>query len=360
MKINLEELKNRHTFIACRQHPSLPLLIWNYTNKCQFANAWDDYTMVARGLITDLEGNIIARPFKKFFNIDQREETKLVNLAALGKPNVYEKLDGSLGIQYYDGDIPQIATRGSFDSSQSKWASAWIESRFERADFIDGYTYIYEIIYPDNRIVIDYHGRSEIVLLAVIETETGKEIDYISEAHRLGLSYAQPINITIKQIQKRITKTGTNEEGFVLLYPNGLRVKVKNEEYIQLHKIITQTSAIGLWELYCRQKDDTRKWIRETTYQYPTQIRSWVEETLYDLEDTFLSIAEKAELIYRAIIRKKLSRKEAAAFIHEKGYSDVAAIVFKMFDNQPYDHIIHKMIRPKNTKPIIYSEKSWF
>jgi RNA ligase len=50
-------------------HPTLPLTIWNYTPNTQYSNLWDDITTQCRGLVTDNDGNVVARPFKKFFNI---------------------------------------------------------------------------------------------------------------------------------------------------------------------------------------------------------------------------------------------------------------------------------------------------
>lgn len=59
--------------ITCRAHENGELLIWNYTQRCQFDRIWDDVTMQCRGLITDVRGNIRARPFKKFFNFGEHE-----------------------------------------------------------------------------------------------------------------------------------------------------------------------------------------------------------------------------------------------------------------------------------------------
>lgn len=52
-------------------HPTLPLSIWNYSEKCQFTRAWDDITNQCRGLITDMDGKIVARSFNKFHNIEE-------------------------------------------------------------------------------------------------------------------------------------------------------------------------------------------------------------------------------------------------------------------------------------------------
>ena len=58
--------------ITKQSHPNLPLTIWNYTEKVQYENLWDEVTLKCRGLITDnITGNAIVEPFKKFFNYEE-------------------------------------------------------------------------------------------------------------------------------------------------------------------------------------------------------------------------------------------------------------------------------------------------
>lgn len=141
----LTELRKRSKYINEKRHDTLDLIIWNYNNLCAIDEAWDEYTLMARGLITDLKGNIVSRPLKKFFNLNQTEESRIENLP-MDLPEVYEKLDGSMCIQYYDGDKVCVATRGSFNSDQAIHGTKLLENRL-RTDFDQRYTYIYEIIY---------------------------------------------------------------------------------------------------------------------------------------------------------------------------------------------------------------------
>jgi hypothetical protein len=78
-----------------QDHPTLPLSIWNYTPEVQYGQSWDEVTLQCRGLVTDNEGNIVARPFKKFFNIEEGKHTPTEEF------DVFEKMDGSLGILFY-------------------------------------------------------------------------------------------------------------------------------------------------------------------------------------------------------------------------------------------------------------------
>lgn len=93
-------------------HPDLPLLIWSYTEHCQYGRIWDDVTLQCRGLITDTEGKIIARAFNKFFNDNEKRHEPTEEWV------MYEKLDGSLGILFFYEDAWKFASKGSFQSPQ--------------------------------------------------------------------------------------------------------------------------------------------------------------------------------------------------------------------------------------------------
>ena len=80
--------------ITKQDHPTLPLSIYNYTRSCQYESKWDEITLNCRGLVLDRDGNVVAKPFDKFFNYEELKEI----------PNepfeVFEKMDGSLGILF--------------------------------------------------------------------------------------------------------------------------------------------------------------------------------------------------------------------------------------------------------------------
>jgi RNA ligase len=96
--MNIEELNQLITdnYINVNKHPKADLYIYNYTQKAQYERLWNDWTLACRGLIMDRDYNIIARPFKKFFNLGEFENQDIPNESF----EVYEKMDGSLGILY--------------------------------------------------------------------------------------------------------------------------------------------------------------------------------------------------------------------------------------------------------------------
>ncbi len=105
--------------ISENRHPEdNDVAILNYTQEQQFSGVWDDITRQCRGLIMNVRtGDIIARPFPKFFNYQEHvaKGWPIPNET----PIISEKLDGSLGILYELNGEPWIATRGSFVSDQA-------------------------------------------------------------------------------------------------------------------------------------------------------------------------------------------------------------------------------------------------
>jgi RNA ligase len=60
-------------------HPTLPLTIWNYSESVQYEKKWDEITLSCRGLVTDNDGNVVARPFSKFFNYEELTPEQIPN-----------------------------------------------------------------------------------------------------------------------------------------------------------------------------------------------------------------------------------------------------------------------------------------
>lgn len=343
--VDLDALRRRQEYITERSHPALPLLIWNYNARCQYERAWDEYTRMARGLITDTEGRIVARGFPKFFNLNETEETRLENLPN-APHHVYEKLDGSLGILYWDGNEPCIATRGSFTSEQAQWATKWLRERVDQLDsFREGYTYLFEIIYPANRIVVDYGDWEQLSLLAAIETATGLELCPREEGCRLGITWAERFAFGVEEIAERCTRMGSNQEGFVVHYPShGLRVKVKGEEYVRLHRLLTGFSSTSIWECLAAGQE-----IDAFLERVPDEFYAWVKAQQRDL----LARRDEEERRARCALQEVLplpDRKSQALHLmaHHK---EIAPLVFPLLDGRDVGPMIWKRLKPERALP---------
>jgi RNA ligase len=125
-----------------QDHPTLPLSIYNYSRTCQYDKLWDEVTLDCRGLVLDSEGNVVAKPFPKFFNMEELSDSEIPNESF----EVYEKMDGSLGIAfYYKGDWI-VATRGSFVSEQAVKGTEMLK-KYPIEHLDKNNTYLFEIIY---------------------------------------------------------------------------------------------------------------------------------------------------------------------------------------------------------------------
>jgi RNA ligase len=348
MKVDLEKLKQYENdrWISVQPHPTAPLVIANYTQNTQFANQWDEMTMMCRGLILDLEGNIVQRPLQKFFNLNQRPETMIEALPA-EEPHVTVKMDGSLGILYQSEAGLSIATRGSFVSDQALWATEWIRKQQFRGEFNPEYTYCFEIIFPGNRIVINYGDRAECVLLAVINVEDGHEISHVGEAMRLGLKFADPIYAdSIEELVRKCETLPGNEEGYVARYPSGLRVKMKGAEYVRLHRIVTQCSARRVWECLS-SGTPLETWLERV----PDELFNWAKDVQTRLEAEFRELYIRAHRAHRVVMNLP-TRKEQALYLQEH-HDDVMGLVFPLLDGKSIDEAIWKRIRPEHEVPFL-------
>lgn len=349
MKLDLTPLREREEkgLIRSQTHPTLPLIIWNYSEQTQFTKAWDEYTLMCRGLITDTEGNIIARPFKKFFNYEEH-----TGPLPDGTPEIIEKVDGSLGIMFWYGDAWHIATRGSFTSEQSEYARSVLLPRI--GDLLDGWpkdhTHLWEIIFPSNRIVCDYGGWEGLVYLGSVNNEDATEIgiectpsETIRVPARIG--YLGTDLLGLKALEQ------PDKEGFVLRWPNGFRLKIKFEEYKRLHRILTGVSNIAIWEML---RD--RKPLNEILEKVPDEFYQWVRETKEDLENQYNIIKAETEALLQHYDKGErfIERKEWAKYILNDGRWP--GVAFAILDKKDPHEMIMRIIRPKFSKPFKHAE----
>jgi len=394
----LEILQKYHTdgLLHKQTHPTLDLTIWNYSPKVQYEKLWDDITLQCRGLVTNSKGEIVARPFKKFFNYEEHKPEDIPNEDYV----VYEKMDGSLGILFYykeeltderryniwfnnnyetgmerffdPNNLPDfenpyyeptpktkgewiLATRGSFTSPQAIKGKEILD-RHDISALRKDNTYLFEIIYPENRIVVDYGDEEKLVVIGGIHTETGEEIPDSSlfwmqdagfEVVTTYKTWGEGYDLLKEEISK-------DREGYVIRFKNGFRMKIKGEEYKRLHKILTNISNRDIWEYL---KDN--KPFDELLEKVPDEFNDWVKTTIRDLKYACFQLRETAGKLHDGFRYGKFgdrdpepSKKEFAEFVM-KQQKVLHAIMFAMWEknNPKVDEIIWKLVKPTYSKP---------
>jgi RNA ligase len=331
--------------IMANKHPEYDIWILNYSPKAQSKKFWDDYTLSCRGLVIDIDGNILARPFRKFKNLEEHEPSE-IDMSL--KYDIFEKMDGSLIILFYYELRNEwiIASRGSFISEQKIEAEKMIDVSIY--DMLDkNYTFLFEILYDRNRIVVNYGDRYELVLLTVVETKTGDEMQYndvINEYSRY-FTIVKKHDIKINDLKELKRLEEENREGFVVRFSNNFRVKVKFSEYIRLHGILTNVSNLTIWEHLKNNYDFDGLFER-----VPDEFYNWLKKTVKTLQLQFNEIERLAlkEFIMIYHVNQIVERK---AFAMESTKSEYRSILFRLYDKRPYDEIIWKMTRPVFSKP---------
>lgn len=339
--------------IIANKHPDYDLWILNYSPKVQSKQLWDDYTIACRGMVVDADGTIVARPLRKFKNL---EEYHINEIDFDQKFEVFEKMDGSLIILFYYEPYKEwiIASRGSFISEQAKEA----EKMFDKSLFKHlntDFTYLFEVIYPENRIVVDYGNTRDLVLLTAVNTKTGAEIKH-SDLLRKYSFFSIVSKHEIKSFKKlkEIMEYGeNNREGFVIRFENGFRVKMKFEEYVRLHAILTNVSNLTIWEHMMNGYD-----FNELTNRVPDEFYTWLNRTREKIQCDFNEIERRAlkEFVRIVYINEIVDRKN---FAEEAKPNTYRSILFKMYDRRSYDEIIWKMIRPTYSKPFAHGYDSY-
>lgn len=264
------------------------LVLYNYTDKCTYDRKWDTkYTRDARGIIfEEATGVLIAKPFPKFFNLGEMEETQLLNLPDCPY-EVTEKVDGSLGILYYYRGEWRMATRGSFDSEQAAKGLEIFKKTIDANFLAPNCTYLFEIVYPENKIVVNYGQQEKLVLLGIYNVEINPEGADISVSGRdlrfqhQAAEYSHSIHKMI-ELQKTMPK---DQEGFVVKYATGLRVKIKGEEYLKIHKMISNMTPLSFWESM-----ENGKVNREYLAQLPEEFKSDFEPIVAALEEQYVIV----------------------------------------------------------------------
>ena len=318
-------------------HPFLPLAIWNYTQKCVFEKYWTEETTMARGLVVESNtGKIIGRPLKKFFNFEEH-----YGPLPGGSYEIREKVDGSLIILFYYNNNWMFATKGSFVSEQSLEAKLIWNEKYSDVELDKDYSYLFEVIYPNNRIVVDYGPRRDLVFLAKINTKTAEErfpyqdaVEYpFSVPEFYGLHSGKENPIALRLLEE------PNKEGFVLRYHgSGLLLKLKFYEYLRLHKIMTGFTEKNIWESLMK---GGRSELINILERVPDEFYQWADKIANELEKKFALIEHEALVDFVNI--PDGTRAEKAEYIKKTKHPH---ILFAMLDKKEHTEYVWKLIKP--------------
>jgi RNA ligase len=289
-----------------------------------------------RGIIFDTKGKIMSRPFHKFFNVNEREETQM-RLLDMSMPHVImEKMDGSMIRPVLVNGIVRLATKmGVTDIAveaekllspdQYDWLEEVMESEI---------TPIFEYISPTNKIVIDY-AEARLVLLGARNNVSGNYFMPFTNRFEIVPQYGSVKGDLSEYIARAREQQG--REGDIIRFVNGHMIKIKNDWYVRIHK--------------------TKDLIRTDRNIADIIVNEQLDDVLPLLDATDLQIVRTYEKRFDAALENVLGRLEGlvtlAKVLHGGVKKDVAINFIPNLNNKEDASFIFSALDGKELRPLV-------
>lgn len=223
---------------------------------------WEDEDSIyrqCRSLVIDIKNeHIVTSPFRKFFNLNEVKENELDNIIhEIKNASVVEfsdKLDGSMQVaRCYEDKIFMTGSMALNPCDSWRLSDGYdmlSQSYINMIKSFPSMTFIFEFISVKDAHVVRYSKRDEgLYLLGMIEIHTGEELSYdrvVATADEFGVKSTKLENVDLDEILKLSKILSSDEkEGWVMSI-DGRKVKIKCDDYIQLHRILDKISSINL------------------------------------------------------------------------------------------------------------------
>lgn len=289
-----------------------------------------------RGMIFDRSGKIVRRPYHKFFNLNEREETLEKHVTLDQDHCIMQKLDGSkISCFMLDdgnvrfgtkmGETPICEPVKEFFTRASPW------TRFARAQIEEGYTPIFEWCTPENQIVI-YYDRPQLIATASRHMITGEYLDY-EDLHRVSWAFNVPV---VKRYEwdaagsfyvACAVKEMVDDEGVVIAFDDGMRVKVKSDWYVAIHKmkdhILYERNVIPL--ILEEKMDDV---LPHITDQDKKRMEEYVASFLPVFTNQYTALTDIAKLL----VLSGESKKQFAVRTKDGQLGPLRSVMFRFMD----------------------------
>jgi RNA ligase len=227
-------------------------------------------------------------------------------------------------------------------SEQAVAASKIFFDKLEH-NFLIGITYLFEFTANWNRIVVDYGDEDNLTLLGAIRTNDETEATY-EQLEMIAKGANCDVVKKYDGIQDYTTLKGIikdDQEGFVVRFSNGDRMKIKGEEYLRLHKVMTNLSTTAVWEVLSNggNLDDLLKDVPDEFYGKIKEYEKSLIVQFNRLEEEYQNHFDSI----KGLGTRKFFAQTALKFQHP-------SILFGMLDGKDTSPIIWKIIKPEFRK----------
>lgn len=308
-----------------------------------------------RGLIFDTEGKIMSRPFHKFFNLNERDETQqhLIALDMLSDHTIMEKMDGSMIRPVIMHDELRLATKMGVTDIAEDAEKLLTTKRYEWLLYMvkNGITPLFEYIAPWNKIVVDYKD-ADLVYLGSRMNISGKYFfDQQSAPFTLVTQYGTMFGDLTDYVSRARQKEG--REGDIIRFADGHMIKLKNDWYVRIHKTkdLIQSNR-NIAEIIINEKlDDIIPLLDATDLAkvkaYELRFNAAIENVLGRIDG----------LVTLARVLHGSNKKDVAVnFIPNLKYKDDAKCIFAAYDNKDIRAFVIDFIKKSVNNTTKYDE----
>lgn len=280
------------------------LYIFCYSPKTQFEQNWTPLTLAMRGMILGKEGEVIGQCLPKFFNLDEIEESKQVNLPQNSGYEIFQKLDGSYISSFWNPYEMrwQHASKFSFDNEYIDAAYNFLpDIRFRAMDFhspidIKNFCLASEIRFnedPMRRVTGCEPGIYPITCWRK-NTDSVEEMPFYTTklfADKLELSPVHKYSLEEATLEGKLASFRGEEdtEGYVVKYDNGFRVKLKTLWYFQLNKALENfenpLKARESAKAYLDTWEGSLEWLSHLPDEMYEEAKGWARVVINDYND---------------------------------------------------------------------------
>ena len=305
-----------------------------------------------RGLIFDKMGNLISRPFHKFFNVGERIETQMANLDMNAEHVIMEKMDGSMiRPLVLDGELflgtKMGVTEIAIDAMKviTDNAKGWLRNMVEM-----GKTPLLEYIAPTNKIVIQYEV-AKLVLLAVRDNLTGEYTLPEDSPFETVATYGSMQGNIEDYIARARDMTG--REGDIIRFADGHMAKIKNDWYVRIHKVkdMIRTERHILNIIINEEIDDLIPILDEEDVKTVRDYEKRFEDALHDVMGRIEGLILLAKTLHGG------DKKDVAInFVPNLIHKQDARFIFSVLDGKELRPLVLDHVRKSVTKTEKYDE----
>lgn len=244
----LNKLVDKKLLIKCETED---LAQYNYSDYTNVEGYWNKYTLFNRGNVYDkTTGELVGKCLPKFFEMEQLPQSWQDNLRTQSF-EATKKYDGVMGVIYKFQNTVYCNTRNSFNNNITKLMYSLLPNY--NLDILDILNIVVEVISPQTRDIVDYGDTVELRLVTAFYKVTGAELSYNSLyniALQIGMPIVENVDLTWHELTEYQNNADCTSEGYVLRFAGNLRVKIKNQAYLNAKTVKDKVNIHSMWKLF--------------------------------------------------------------------------------------------------------------